>query len=140
MAGTTSISLRKRWREFQRGKPGRRFQVRYERTRKSERRGGLLRRIMLVALALVLFAVGIVFVAIPGPAIPFFLLSGGLLATESRGVARFMDWGEVVGRRISARAARYWKRLPRVAQILIIVLGACGSAATAYLGYTFLRR
>jgi hypothetical protein len=37
-------------------------------------------------------------VFIPGPAILFFLIAGALLAVQSLGVARALDWSELRGR------------------------------------------
>jgi hypothetical protein len=42
--------------------------------------------------------VGVVLVFIPGPAILFFLIAGALLAVQSLGVARALDWSELRGR------------------------------------------
>ena len=135
MAATMAVSFRKYWRELQQGRPGHRFQSRYERTRRGERRSGAGLRILLVVLAFVLIAIGAILLVIPGPGIPFLLLGGGMLATESRFVARFMDWSEVKGRQVVAWGKRRWKRLPVAARIALALLGACCSAAMAYVAY-----
>ena len=135
MAATMPVSVRKYWRELQQGRPGHRFQSRYERTRRAEHRSGAGLRILLVVLAFVLIAIGVILLVIPGPGIPFLLLGGGLLATESQSVARFMDWCEVRGRRVAAWGARHWKRLPVPARVVLMFLGTCCSAATAYVAY-----
>ena len=129
------VSFRKYWRELQQGRPGRRFQSRYERTRKARYRSGAGQRVLLVVLAFVLIAVGVILLVIPGPGIPFLLLGGGMLATESQSVARFMDWGEVKGRSAVAWGKRRWKRLPVPARIVLMIVGACCSVATAYVAY-----
>lgn len=135
MAATMPVSFRRYWRELQQGRPGHRFRSRYERTRKAERRSGAGQRILLVALAFVLIAIGAILLVIPGPGIPFLLLGGGMLATESQSVARFMDWCEVKGRQGVAWGKRRWKRLPLLARIALVLSSACCSAAMAYVAY-----
>ncbi len=128
--------LRKHWRELKRGRPGHRFQDRYERAKRERRKGGgAWRRVAMLAAGCVCLAIGVVLSVIPGPAIPFFFLAGGFFGTESRIVARFMDWIEVRARTLAAWAKRHWRRLPRPAQIALLVLGACCSAGMAYLSY-----
>lgn len=139
MAGTTSFSLRSHWRELRRGRPGYRFQARYERARQGKQRHSTTLRVLLVVIALIFLAVGVVLVVIPGPAIPFFFLGGGLLAAESRPIARFMDWCEILIRKILIWGKRHWKRLPLAARIVLIALSVCCSAATGYLAYKFMR-
>jgi hypothetical protein len=99
-----------------------------------------LQRIVFVGGALVCVAIGMVLVVIPGPAVPFFFLAGGLLATESRTIARAMDWSEVRLRKVATGVMRRWRRLPLGARVVLMALGACCSAATMYLTYHFLRR
>jgi hypothetical protein len=139
MAATLPASFRKHWRELQRGQPGRRFESRYERARQATRRGGAGHRILIMTLALVMIAIGVVLLVIPGPGIPVLLIGGGLLATESRTMARFMDWCEVKGRKIAAWAVRRWKRMPLSARFALSICGLCGSAGMAYVTYQLLR-
>jgi hypothetical protein len=135
MAATMPVSFRRYWRELQQGRPGHRFQSRYERSRRSDGRSRAGLRILLVALALVLIAIGVVLLVIPGPGIPFLLLGGGMLATESQWVARLMDWSEIKGRRVAAWGKRRWKRLPVPVRIVLMFLGAGCSAVMAYVVY-----
>ena len=93
----------------------------------------------MIVVALVSLAIGVVLSVIPGPAIPFFFLGGGLLATESRPVARFMDWCELIGRRVGAWGKRHWNRLPLAGRIVVMMIGGCCSMATAYLSYRLMR-
>ena len=90
---------------------------------------------VLAAIAVVFLAIGIVLSVIPGPALPFFFLAGGLLASELRFVARFMDWSEVRIRKFAAWMKRHWRRLPVAGRIALFLFAACCSAATAYFGY-----
>jgi hypothetical protein len=135
MAAITHSDLRAHWRDLKRGRPGHRFQDRYERARKTTRQSGRARRIGLAAGGIVCVLIGLVLSVIPGPAIPFFLLGGAMLATESRRIARFMDWSEVRLRKLAAWAKRRWRKFPTVARVLLIIIGAGGLGATAYLGF-----
>jgi len=96
-------------------------------------------RVLLIATALLCLAIAVVLSVIPGPAIPFYFLAGGLLATESRGVARAMDWSEVRARRVLAWGKWRWWKLPRAAKAALLMLGAACSCGMAYLTYRFLR-
>jgi uncharacterized protein (TIGR02611 family) len=138
MAAITHFHFLEDWRELLRGQPGKRFQARYERA-KREQRCGAGKRVILIVAALICVAIGIVLVVMPGPAFVFFILAGGLLATESQTVARFMDWSEVSIRKVVAWAKRRWRRLPVGGRIVVILIAACGLAAAAYLGFRLLR-
>jgi hypothetical protein len=138
MSATTHSGWREHWEDLKRGRPGHRFQDRYARARKSAKAGALQRLVFLIG-GIVALLIGVVLVVIPGPAVPFFFLAGGMLATESRVIARFMDWSEVRVRNVLAWGKRRWKHLPQWARIALVVLGAACSAATAYLSYRFFR-
>ena len=138
MAAITS-QFRSYWRDLRRGKPGRRFQARYEQSRRGGNQQGKLMRILLISAAVVCLLIGVFLAVVPGPAIPFFILGGGLLAAESRPVAKFMDWCEVRCRKLAAWAKRIWDRLPVAVRVVLIVCSACCSAAVAFFLYRFMR-
>jgi uncharacterized protein (TIGR02611 family) len=135
MAATLQFSFRKHWRDLKRGQPGRRFQDSYQRARKREAGSGAMERIILIVAALVCFLIGVVLTFIPGPAILFFFLGGGLLATESRWVARKMDWIEVRCRRLFSWAARRWHRLPLAGRVGLGIFATAAVALAAYWAY-----
>ena len=87
------------WQELRRGKPGRRFQSRYERNQ--ETRCGALRKWSLIALGLVL--AGLVFLPLPGPGMLIILAGAMLMAERSRAAARTLDWMELKVRRLVGR-------------------------------------
>ena len=95
----------------------------------------MLGRIARIGLAVVSIAVGIVLMFIPGPAILFFLIAGGLLAAESREVARGLDWSEVRLRRISKWARTRWRKLSLVGKLIVGGLALAISAGGLFLGY-----
>jgi len=79
------------WEELKRGKPGHRFQGRYER---ANRRGGLRKWALIVGGVLLILA-GIVFLPLPGPGILIIAAGGFLMAEESHAAARALDWIEL---------------------------------------------
>ena len=87
------------WQELRRGKPGHRFQARYERTSQ----GGALRKCALICAGVLLIAAGIVFLPLPGPGMLIIALGAFLLAEESRAAARALDWIELRVRRLVGR-------------------------------------
>lgn len=132
------LFLKNRWRALTKGEPGRRFENRYEAAR-AARPGGSWRRqlirLLLLVVALGSIMVGMVLAFIPGPAVLFFLLAGTLLAAESRGLARLLDWGEVKLRIGWQWARDRWGRLPGWGRGgLLIAVGGLGAGST-YLSY-----
>lgn len=127
--------IRQRWRLLRRGRPGHRFQEWYARARVARHRPGALARIARLLLALVCLAVGLFLVVFPGPAIPFLMIAGGLLALESRPIARLMDWVELRLRAIWRWGWKRWCRLPSWLHVALLVMGACVSAASMYIAY-----
>jgi hypothetical protein len=91
------------WKRLETLEPGKRFQTLHREQR--DRPPAVIAAFFVVAIAC--FAVGLVFVSIPGPAILFFALGGALLATQSFWVARVLDAAEIWGRKARgfARAA-----------------------------------
>ncbi len=82
---------------------------------------------------LLLLTIGIFLLVFPGPGIPFLFVGGGVLASESLPLARFLDWSEVRIRSLLAGAKHLWQRMPvavRVATVLVVVTLA-GSIAFA---------
>lgn len=129
--------FKSQWVALRRSKPGRRFQDRYERNRRSPNAPKMLWRVVRVAIAAGLVALGVVFMFIPGPAIVFYGLAGALLSTESLPLAKLLDGMEVRARRLSRWIAEKWNPLPALAKITLGALGACGSVTSTWLFYRF---
>lgn len=102
--------IKKKWREFQHGHPGRRFQERYERHRRARQNKPWYSNFLKIALAIALILIGVVLLFMPGPAILFFAVGAALLADHSQAVARPLDWTEVKVRQVLAAAKRWWRR------------------------------
>ena len=139
MAATAYARLREHWSELKAGQPGHRFQDRFERTRDEEKKHGAWHRLAFSTAGVACLAIGAVLSVIPGPAIPFFVLGGWLLASESRLVAGFLDWSEVRGRKILTWAGKHWRRLPTAVRILLIILAVGCVATVGYLGFRLVR-
>jgi len=137
VAASIHFHFREQWRELKRGRPGHRFQERYERARRGD--VATWERVLFLVAAVILVLLGVFFAIFPGPALPFFFVGGGLLASESRTVARFMDWSEVGVRQWATWGRRRWKRLPNLARAGLVLLGAGMSAATMYLSFRIFR-
>lgn len=133
--------FKKQWESLKRGRPGHRFRNRYEtakKTRKSTDTGFKLSRFLRICAALVMAAIGVVLVFIPGPAILFFLVAGGLLAAESLTIARLLDWTELLFRSGVRRLMRFWERLQLAGKIAMTGLATCGAGGCGYLVYRWM--
>jgi hypothetical protein len=136
-------SLMQRWHALTGGNPGRRFEDRYEAARAARLRGGWshrLTRALRLVIALLAFVVGLVLAVMPGPAILFFLLSGSLLAAESRGVARLLDRLEVRLRVLWQWSRKRWIKLPGWGRASLVVLVGAAGAASTYASYRLVSR
>jgi hypothetical protein len=123
--------LKAEWQALRRGRPGHRFQTRYTAAHRMVGRGTLVSRIVRMVIAVACIVVGIVLMFIPGPAILFFVIAGSLLASESKFVARFLDWSELRIRSVLKWAADFWKRCsaPAKATLVCAALALAGGAA-----------
>jgi hypothetical protein len=84
--------------------PGRRFQDRYRRMR--AQKGSAWKRCALFIVGIVLTAVGVFFLVVPGPGIPILVVGLALVAQESVTLARLLDRAELKLRAV-------WKRWRR---------------------------
>jgi hypothetical protein len=85
--------MQKAWQEIKRGKPGHRFQNRYE-SHRSPGHGGV-RKWSLIALGVVLILGGTVFLPLPGPGMLIIAAGALMMAEESHAMARALDWMEL---------------------------------------------
>jgi hypothetical protein len=137
--GTAAAKMRRTFGEVARGRPGHRFQDFYVRSKRATVKAGAMGRVIRISIAMVTFAIGCALAVIPGPAIPFFFITGALLAMESKVVARLMDWIELRLRAVFEWGKKYWDRLPLVAKMVLVVVMAGLSVAAAVIAYRFFR-
>jgi hypothetical protein len=123
---------------LKRGRPGHRFSDRYQTGHKTRTQAGLgikLLRLFRIVLAVLAIAVGVVLVFIPGPAILFFAVAGGLLAAESLAVARFLDRTELWLRSGWNRLRHFWDKLQLLGKIAVSGIATCAAGGCTYLAY-----
>ena len=129
---------KRQWRAFRAGRPGCRFQDRYERSQKLRHSQPWYVRFLKPALALVLIAGGVVLCFIPGPGIPLMIIGAGLFADNSLVLARALDRLEVRLRRILRWVKSWWRHASLLAREAVVAIAALLVAVTAYGGYRFL--
>lgn len=127
--------LKQHWHEFKQGRPGHRFQDRYERNKESRAGRSWLARFIKPFAGMALVVAGIVFCLIPGPGLPLLLIGAGLLADVSLPVARAMDWIDVRVREIMTKVKRWWKRASRPVKYATILLGIFLISGVGYGGF-----
>ena len=130
--------LKQRWQEFRRGRPGHRFQDRFERNRQAHPGQSGLTRFLKPLAAIVMLLAGVVFCLIPGPGLPLLLLGAALLADVSLRVARAMDWLEVRVRNGVSRTRRWWRHTSKTLKSMVIVLAVFLGSGAAYGGFRVL--
>jgi hypothetical protein len=99
-------SVKAEWQRLKELPPGNRFETTYHRKKKENAGKSPFKRIAMIGIAIVSFAIGVVLAFIPGPAILFFAITASILATQSLHVAKALDKVEVYVRKLIRR----WKR------------------------------
>jgi hypothetical protein len=130
--------LKRQWRKFKSGRPGHRFQDRYEQNRKTRTSQSWFVRLLKPAAGIVLIAAGILLCFIPGPGFPLIVIGAGLLANEARPIARAMDWLEIRIRKIWVWARRWWNHAPTIAKYAVMFVAVLACSGAAYGGYRFI--
>ena len=92
--------LKRRLRRFLAAPHGARFQAHYQRM---QARATLTRTLVAVGSGLILLAVGLVLLVLPGPGTLVAIIGAALIAGESLTVAKILDWLDV-------RVTALWKR------------------------------
>lgn len=128
-------ALRKEWKKLWRSRPGRRFQARYARQQKSRLKQAPRPRIGRVTLGVASLVLGLVLLFIPGPAVLFLILGGGLIASESEGAARFLDWSELRLRALWSWMSWKWGGLTLGGRAGVVCLVLGGAATCVYISY-----
>jgi uncharacterized protein (TIGR02611 family) len=104
-----SRKLKTEWSRLKRGKTGSRFQDQYDRDQRDA--SGNVGRIVRVLVGVLLFPVGVILLAVPGPGLVVIGIGAVLIAREFRWAAQWLDWTEVRGRGLVRRAKRTWRRV-----------------------------
>jgi hypothetical protein len=130
-----AASMISEWKKLQRGRPGSRFVDRYEAIRRNKNKRSMFGRIVRMVIAAAALVIGFILMFIPGPAILFFLVAGGLVAAESRGVARALDWTEVELRKFSSWSIKRWRKLSPVGKATVALALLAVVAGVLFISY-----
>jgi hypothetical protein len=125
--------LEREWQRFRRSKPGRRFQQRYEDKQRSRR--GMLRKTLVTATGVLIFAAGIFLLFAPGPGTVLLVIGGGLIAEESLLAARALDWAEVRLRKLYTRSLQLWNGTPPATRVVLVICALLIVASLAFGAY-----
>jgi hypothetical protein len=91
-------AAREYWQHFRSAPAGERFERQYREQREADKNRSPLARWVKPILAAIAFAIGVVLVFIPGPAVVFFAIAATCVASKSLTVARGLDRAEVWAR------------------------------------------
>jgi hypothetical protein len=123
------LEFRRVWRSH----PGERFHARYRRVRRRKGYDEMAPRMIRIVFALTSFAVGVSCILLPLPEVPFFILSGALLASESAALARMMDRVELRFHGWAKAGRAKWQRAPLLVKGVLAGIFIGVIAARCYL-------
>jgi uncharacterized protein (TIGR02611 family) len=127
--------LKRSWRRFKAGEPGQRFQQQYRRRRQSGR--SPLEKVLFIGGGILLIAVGLLFLFVPGPGLLIILLGAALIARQSLFAARTLDWAEVRVRKALTWSSRKWRSCSPALKILLVVLALFVVGAVGFGAFRF---
>jgi len=123
-------SIKREWQLLRDAQPGRRFRERYRRTRK----GGpsFAARVARMAGGLAITAAGAFLIPAPGPGWLIVALGLGLIASDIRPLATFLDRAELRVRDVGERLSAWWADRSQTVRLTLGALGALAAAAGGY--------
>ncbi|RYD50127.1 MAG: hypothetical protein EOP85_00220 [Verrucomicrobiaceae bacterium] len=130
--------FRQHWNEFKEGRPGHRFQDRYERNKEAREERSWLGGLVKPAAGIMLVVAGVVFCLIPGPGLPLLLVGAGLLADVSLPVAKAMDWCDIRIRELAEKIRAWWKKCSPMAKCTLVMVMIFLISGAGYGGYRLL--
>lgn len=128
--------MKKHWQEFKQSKPGHRFQDRYHRQQRHER-GHIVWRVFVIVLGAVIAVGSLVLAPLPGPGWITVFVGLMILAGEFLPAARFLDWLEVLLRKLLRFTRKIWER-SILGKLAVVVVAATLAAAIVYVVYLVL--
>jgi len=129
--------FRRHWREFTKGRKGKRFQDRYHRRQKTNSGRFGIRRVINLTLGIVLVAASAVGGLLPALGWGTAIIGFALIAGEVLAAARLLDWAEI-------RLRRFWQFVRDIwnhswaGKVLVTAVALLIFAAFAYLTYFLL--
>ena len=109
--------LKESWADLKRGRPGSRFEDQYDEHQQEKR--SPLGKALRIIIGLMLFPVGVFFLAVPGPGLLVIAVGAVLIAREFRFAARFLDAFEVRTRKTIDWARRRWQKLVKARRAVV---------------------
>jgi len=93
-------NFKKDWEALKASDPGHRFQDRYRRRREKSLGTSNLWRFVMITLGFLIIGVGVIFLFIPGSGWVIIVVGTGIIAGESLIVAKILDIGELIIRKL----------------------------------------
>lgn len=78
---------------------------------------------------------GLIFLPAPGPGSIVLIIGLGLLGSEIRFIAQFLDWGEVRLRKWIRQLMSFWKHASLALKILMCLLAIVSTGAACYVAF-----
>jgi hypothetical protein len=132
----TFADLKQEWRHFRADEPGSRF-ANHRKRMEHKSRGHAA---VTITLGVLLFLVGVVFLFIPGPGLPFVVFGFALIGTHSKRISERLDRAEPRAREIGQTLKEWWSRTPRVGKAALALAGMLLTAAFMLAGYQWILR
>jgi hypothetical protein len=127
--------LKEHWRLFELATPGKRFEKLNE-----ARSISPAPRIAVAILGILLVTAGVVLLFIPGPGLLLIAFGAGLLAQQSRWLARGLDRLELLLRRLAKSSHTFWKRSSTPVRVAIASAGVLVVGLAAFAAYLWIVR
>ncbi len=115
----TLAEVRQEWHRFRDDKPGERFYNHRQRMQKKSKKHAAVS----MALGVLLIAVGVVLLFLPGPGTPLIVFGVWLVASHSGVLSKRLDRAEPMLRQRGHEIAHRWKALPRAQTVAVIGSG-----------------
>jgi hypothetical protein len=127
--------LKTSWQELKQGRPGKRFQERADRARRSRSNPSWLARVLEPTVGVIMFFGGVILCLMPGPGLPLLIIGAALIAKRSRTAARGLDWTELKVRKVFAWGKTRWKHASRTSRVAAVLIAAASLAGLGYGAY-----
>ena len=123
------------WRLFERAAPGTRFEKLHD-----ARTGSAALRVVVTILGVLLAAGGVVLLFVPGPGLLLIAFGAGLLAQQSRWLAKRLDRIEILLRRLAGRGRAFWNQATMPVRAAVAFAGVLVVALAGCVAYAWLVR
>lgn len=128
--------MRKHWRDFKEDEPGRRFRDRYDRNQERDRGRFDVGRLVNLTVGPVLVIFSVFFGWAPGPGLLTLFIGLGMISSEFRPAAVFLDWAEVEVRKLWRMCEAVWaSSWPGERVLIVLALVACVVALVSGVDY-----